>query len=430
MSSPTWVRWRIAGLLFLAAFADYCLRYNLSLGAESMMADLGLSEIQWGWVMAAFPLGYALFQLPGGVAADRFGPRRLLTVIAVAWGLLVLLTAAVPGASVVPIAATLVLLITVQFLVGATHAPIYPTANCVIQRWFPPGRWALPNGLTSTGLTWGVAAVTPVLVGLIAAYGWRTAFVIIAPLGFIAAALWWWYARDYPVEHASVNAAEKALIASGRGGLGTDDPPPGAWRQVVRNRDLLLLTLAYSCMNYGFWTAFGWLFYYLDAISENGSEISVTVTSLQWIAGGFAAALGGWLCDRLCRRVGFRWGCRGPVVVGMLASGSLLVAGLLVEDAYWAAACFIGFFFFNQFTEGPFWTASMAIGRSLAGSAGGVMNTGANLMGVVTLFVAPLIAAALGWKMAIGTLAPFSFLAALLMLFVRADRPLELTAED
>ena len=56
---PSTVRWRIMAILILASFVSYVLRGNLSIAPQSMMLDLGLSEVQWGWVMAAFPAGYA-----------------------------------------------------------------------------------------------------------------------------------------------------------------------------------------------------------------------------------------------------------------------------------------------------------------------------------------------------------------------------------
>lgn len=422
---PTWVRWRITILLIVASFIDYFLRYHLSIAAPAVMPDLGIGEIQWGWVMAAFPLGYAIFQLPGGAAADRFGPRRVLALAMLAWGLLVALTALTPGPTLVPVGVTIAFLCTVGFAVGAAHAPIYPTVACAVRRWFPVGHWALPNGLTSTGLTWGSASVAAVLTALIAAVGWRWGFVLLAPVAFLAAALWWWYARDYPSEHPAVNPSELALITANRPRYGQPCEEPGGWRRVIRNRDLLLLTLAYSCMNYGYYTVFSWFFYYLHSVSAAGESMAVTVTALQWIGGGLGAAVGGLVCDRLCQKVGLRWGCRGPVVLSMVVNGLLLLAGLSTDNLVLASACFVGFFFFNQSTEGPFWAAAMAIGRRFAGSASGVMNTGANAMGVIMTIVAPIIAASFNWTVAIGTAAPFAFLSAILMLFVRADQAVE-----
>jgi len=78
-------------------FISYTLRYNVSTAAPVMMADLGLTEIQWGWVLAAFFTGYTLFQLPGGMLGDRFGPRVVLTVIAVLWSVFTAATALVPN---------------------------------------------------------------------------------------------------------------------------------------------------------------------------------------------------------------------------------------------------------------------------------------------------------------------------------------------
>ncbi len=63
-SRPTNVRWRILAILMFISFVSYMLRGNLSIAGPAMIEDLQLTEIQWGWIMAAFPLGYALFQFP------------------------------------------------------------------------------------------------------------------------------------------------------------------------------------------------------------------------------------------------------------------------------------------------------------------------------------------------------------------------------
>ena len=101
---PSNVRWRILAVLVFVSFVSYLLRGNLSIAGPAMVADLGLDEIQWGWVMAAFPLGYALFQFPGGCWGDRRGPRLTLTLITIAWGVLIVVTSLVPGPDVAPIA--------------------------------------------------------------------------------------------------------------------------------------------------------------------------------------------------------------------------------------------------------------------------------------------------------------------------------------
>ncbi|MCP5093165.1 MAG: MFS transporter, partial [Gammaproteobacteria bacterium] len=208
MSRPSTVRWRVLSLLVLASFISYVLRYNVSTAGPAMMVDLDLTEAQFGYILAAFTAGYTIFQFPGGVFGDVLGPRRALTAIMVVWAILTLLTSAIPGDGYGSVTLTVIALIIVRFLVGAAHAPIYPLTGGVVERWFPVGGWALPNGLSSTGLTLGTAATAPVLAWMLTFLGWRQSFVLLAPLGLIGAALWWWYARDNASEHPAANAEE------------------------------------------------------------------------------------------------------------------------------------------------------------------------------------------------------------------------------
>lgn len=422
---PTWVRWRILGVLVFVSFVSYLLRGNLSIAAPSMIADLKLSEVQWGWIMSAFPLGYALFQFPGGLFGDRVGPRLGLMLITLAWGVLIALTSLVPGPDVVPTAVTIGSLLTVQFFVGAVHAPVYPVMNCAVHRWFPLGGFALPLGLTSSGLTIGLAATASLLPWLIGQHGWRESFLILAPAGLAAAALWWWYGRDDPSRHHATNAAEIRLIQCGR--IETERGPRGqpAWLRTLKNRDVLLLTLSYSCMNFVFYVVFSWGFYYLVRERGFGEQEAGFLTSSQWLLAGAGAALGGWLADFFAGRFGYRWGGRWSIMIGNVASGVLLF-GVAVHPNPYAAAIMLGLcFFFNQSTEGGYWGNSIAIGGRHAGAAGGLMNTGANLMGFVNAVLLSSVASVFGWTIAMEIGAGFALLAAVLMLAVRADRQMD-----
>jgi ACS family glucarate transporter-like MFS transporter len=427
---PSSVRWKMLLVLALASFISYVLRTNLSFAAPEMMADLGLDEVQWGWVLAGFTVGYALFQFPGGILGDRLGPRRVLTVIAVLWALLTAVTSLVPGQEAASTWVIIAVLFLVRFLVGAAHAPVFPVVNASIVRWFPVGGWALPSGLTSTGLTLGGAAAAIVVPLVIVQLGWRTAFLCIAPLGLLTAITWWWYSRDDPAEHPGTNDAEVELIKAGRkseklAGGEQADSGKADWLRVLRNRDVLFLMLSYSSMNYVFYIVFNWFFYYLVEVREFSATDAGFVASAQWIAGAAGAALGGWLCDRMCRTLGLRWGCRWPVIIGMTASAVLLLVGALHPTAYIAVSSMVLLFFFNQMNEGPYWATSIAVGGLHAGAAGGVMNTGANVMGVVNALLVPFFAHAFGWTFAIASGAIFALLGVGFMLLVRADQTVD-----
>ena len=416
------VRWRILAVLVFISFVSYLLRGNLSIAGTTMVADLQLTEIQWGWVMAAFPLGYALFQFPGGCWGDRRGPRLTLTLIAVAWGVLIALTSLTPGRETVPVFLVIGILMTIQFLVGMAHAPVFPIVVCAIERWFPVGRWALPNGLTSSGLTVGLAATASALPWLIGQYGWRASFLILAPFAFLAAALWWWYARDRPDQHPGVNAQELALVSTEveRAPCPVNGVP--AWRRVLKNRDALFAALSYSCMNYVFYVVFSWGFYYLVTVRGFAAQEAGFLTSAQWVAGAAGAFSGGWLGDRLCRVIGLRWGCRWPVILGSGVSALLLIGVAFHPNAYVAAVMLGACFFFNQFTEGAYAANGAAIGGRHSGAVYGLMNTGANLMGFVNAILLSSVAALFGWKIAIAMGAVFALLAVVFIALSDANR--------
>jgi len=421
------VRWRVFAILVAMSFIAYVLRTNLSFAAPEMMADLALDEMQWGYVMAAFTAGYTLFQFPGGMLGDRFGPRRVLTVLMVLWAALTALTSFVPAREVASAGVVLGSLMLIRFLVGATHAPTFPVVNATVVRWFPPGAWALPLGLSSTGLTLGAAAGAVAVPLMVVSIGWRAAFLVLTPLALFSAIAWWRYSRDDPRQHPGVNAAEIEYIEGGGEPREAAEAGPdrGAWRRVLANRDVLLLTLSYSSMNFVFYIVFNWFFYYLVEIREFSATDAGFVASAQWIAGAAGAAVGGWWCDRLCRRLGLRWGCRWPVLVGMGVSVVLLLVGAFHATAWVAVGAMVLLFFFNQLNEGPYWATSVAVGGRHAGAAGGVMNTGANAMGVVNSLLVPWLAMTFSWTVAIASAAAFALLGMASMLLVRADRPVD-----
>jgi len=281
-------------------------------------------------------------------------------------------------------------------------------------------------GLSSTGLTLGFAAAAPVMAWLVTEHGWRTAFVIVAPLGFVVSALWWWYARDDPTEHPSINEAEVSLIMEGHTPpVLTPINPPG-WVRILKDRNIILLTVSYFCSNFVFYSVFSWFYYYAVTVRNFDAGTAGYVTSTQWIAGAAGAALGGWLCDLLVRKFGLRWGSRWPIIIGQLGCAVFLLIGAYHSNAVIAVSFLALCFFFQQITEGSYWSTSIAIGNQLAGAAGGVLNTGANAMGIVNALLVPWIATTFSWQAAIGSGAVFSTVALALLMLVRADQPIDL----
>ena len=160
------VRWRFFAILFMLSFLAYLMRQNIHVAGELMMPELALSELEMGWIFASFIWGYALFQLPGGIAGARFGPRRTLMTVGLLGMAASALTGLLPGTLVKSSAGIMAVLMLVRFVLGAAHAPMYPVQAAAVERWFPVGHWALPNAVSSTGLTLGAAAAQPLVATL------------------------------------------------------------------------------------------------------------------------------------------------------------------------------------------------------------------------------------------------------------------------
>ena len=421
---PTRVRWIILLVVLFASFVSYFVRSNLSVIGGAMMEDTGLTEIQLGYVFSAFAAGYALFQLPGGVLGHRLGARTLITAMAIIWAVLTALTGLVPDTGQWDVVAVLASLIVLRFLVGATNAPIFPvTGGGTVANWFPVGSWGLPMGLQITGLSLGAAVSAPLLVWLVDDYGWRSALLITAPCALVLAVVWWWYVRDFPKDHSSVNPAELALIDAGR------PPPeakqvPGAWKAALANRDILLLTISYFCMNYVFYLFFSWFFFYLVEVKQFDQQQAGLFVSAQWVLGAITGAAGGLLCDRVVRRWGFRLGIRWLAIISLALTGIFLVGGAVTNSVYAAVTLLCLSYGFNQVSDPPYWVAAIAVAGRHGEVATGVLNTGGNVAGFFGGMLVPFVAATLGWTIAVASGALFSLIGAALWLFIRADRPM------
>ena len=342
------------------------------------------------------------------------------------WATLNLLVAFVPGTAAGSATAVVLALVALRFLMGAAQAPLFPIiGGGTTCHWFPVSGWAFPNSLQNFGATFGAAASGPLIAWLMERFGWRASFLITAPVALLCAALWWWYVRDRPAEHPEVNAEERGLIEAGRTAYALAPVEPGAWRVVIRNRQVQLLTAGYFCVNYLFYFFFNWLFVYLIENRQFKLLEGGWYASIPWMAGAVGAVCGGWLCDRLWKRIGARRSCR------YLGASSVAVAAALLLAAGWAphplvavmllALCLAA----EQFSDAIYWAAAIAVAGPRSSAACGLMNTGGNIAGGVVALVVPVVVDRFGWPAALATGAAFAFVAAGLWLVTSPDIAIE-----
>ena len=388
------IRWRIFGFLFVFGLIAYLQQKSLTVTAEQMMPQLGLSQLQIGWLEQAFVLGYGFFQLPGGIFGQRYGARRTLVVIGLLAFAAMISTALAPdwasGESL------FVVLLAAQLALGIGQAAIFPVSAGVFEAWFPPRHWAMVQGLQSMGLQLGAAMTPPLVASLMVAAGWQYALLVttLPAIAFIGA--WAWYGRNRPQEHPSVSRQELAEIGARDEEAAAAGFGAGKLVAVLKNRNVLLLFVSYLCMNYAFYLLANWVFLYLIQVRHFSLLESGWLATVPPLAAAAGAGAGGFLASSLCGRFGLRWGYRLVPLVALPAGGILLLIGVNAANAYVAVLALALSYACVELTEGSFWGAAMAVGRGNTMAVGGVMNTGGNLGGIIGI---PIVAYLSGHQM-------------------------------
>ncbi|MDR3772327.1 MAG: MFS transporter, partial [Terracidiphilus sp.] len=305
------IRYLLVAWLFVLSAVAYLDRTNISIAGIQIGREFGIDHAHLGWVFSAFLIGYAAFQIPGGVFARRFGPRRVLAFSVLWWGLFTALTALAPP----DMRGALLILVLVRFSLGAGEAIMYPAASQFVERWFPIDERGKANGILFGGVGLGSALTPPLLTAIILRYGWRVSFWFCAVVGVLAGVAWLVAARDTPEEHGWVHAGELEHIASGRG-----DTPNHAlhnksarksgapWKRILSSKEVLAITLSYFTYGYVAWIFFSWFYIYLAEVRGLNLKTSALYSMLPFIAMTLGSVIGGAASDWLTRHWSARAG--------------------------------------------------------------------------------------------------------------------------
>jgi MFS transporter, ACS family, glucarate transporter len=431
--SPTRIRWLLIGWLFVLSAVAFLDRVNLSIAGTRLAADYRLSDVQFGLLSTVFLLGYALFQTSAGWLADRWGPRRVLAGGVIWWGIFTALTAAVPTGLRNP----LLLLLLARFLLGAGEAVMYPCSNQFVARWIPTQERGLANGLIFAGVGVGSAASPSLITYIMIHHGWRSSFWICALLGLAVGLVWFLASRDTPDQHPLVSASELAVIrggfvvantrVSGDGALPREQNQPSTtvpWSNILKHREVWLITVSYFGYGYVAWIFFAWFFIYLARVRGMNLKSSAFYATLPFLAMALGCAVGGLIADFVTKGANRRAGRCGVAAVGLALAGIFLAFGSIVDNAPLASVILAGGAGALYLSQSSFWAISADIGGPFSGSVSGFMNMGAQLGGAVTASLTPFIAAHFGWTTSFLVAAAMAFLSSAAWLVVDPDRPL------
>jgi MFS family permease len=397
-------------------------RVNISSAVPVIQKELGYSMVTVGWILSSFRWGYALFQIPGGWLGDRIGPRRALTLIVTWWSIFTSATALAWSATSMA---------GFRFFFGVGEAGAFPIATRSLSRWILPIERGFAQGITHAGSRIGAALTPAIVVWLMAGYGWRMPFFAFGAIGLLWAAVWYWFYRDTPAEHAGVNRAERDLILSSIGGGRRAGVRTAPWRQILRSSTLWTLSLMYFCYAYCISMYLDWFPKYLHDHRGFDLRHMGIYASLPLLAGTGGALAGGWLSDHWAKRFGDLKTARRSVAV----AGFLLAAGAILPATFTASATVSVWYtclavFGLETTVGVSWAIPLDIGGDYAGSVSSVMNTCGNIGGAVSATALGYLVQSYGWNVPFVVASALCLAAAALYGGIDATRKIFVDAMD
>jgi ACS family glucarate transporter-like MFS transporter len=414
--SSTHIRWKLIFCLFVLSAVAYLDRVNLSIASAKLAEEFSISNVRLGFVFSVFLLGYALFQMPAGWLADRFGPRRVLTAGVLWWGVFSALTATISH----NISNAVLILIVLRFSLGAGEAIMYPASNQFVARWIPTQERGRANGIIFAGVGIGAGLTPPLISYTMLRYGWRSSFLLSALIGLAAGAVWFFIARDTPDGHPSVSPSELALIQAGipKSTIVKSPGDSSSWVAILSSHSVWMLSLAYFCFGYVAWIFFSWFFLYLAKVRGLDLKSSAFYATLPFLAMAVCSPLGGALGDLLTNRFGPRVGRCGVAVVGFALTTVFLIFGSAAQDVRVASLVLAGGAGALYLSQSAFWAVSADLGGKSSGSLSSFMNMANQFGGMITAPLTPFLAGQFGWSVGFGVAAAVAVIGAVAWLFV------------
>ena len=345
----------ILTMLVLLGVVTFLDRINISVAGSSIMHDLNLSAAEWGWVQSAFILSYGLMQIPMGALGDRYGHRKILSMIVLWWSLFTAFTG---------MAAGLASLLVIRFMFGIGEAGSSPCSTGVISRWFEKHEVGKAQGYVWAASRMGGALTPFVVIPVMTLLGWREAFYILGALGIVWAAVWYFYYRDRQPETTKETVRQ-----------------PIPWRTILHHKQFWIICAMYFFYAFGSWFFFSWFPTFMElgrGFAKSELTYAVAVPFIMSMIGNIS---GGYLTDRLTKKYGLKIGRKA------LGSTSLAVSAVCMFLAAFIPGK-MAVFVFLSLCFGIFdlmlpsaWALCIDLGKQHAGTISGAMNTAGNLGG-------------------------------------------------
>jgi MFS transporter, ACS family, aldohexuronate transporter len=238
------VRWTVCAMLFVATSINYMDRQVIAILKPTLEHSIGMTEIDYGYIVDAFQIAYAIGLVAGGWLIDKLGTRLGYMLVMAIWSL---------SAMGHALAGTVAEFGFARFFLGLGESGNFPAALKTVAEWFPQSERSLATGIFNSGANVGAILAPAIVPWVTLRYGWHAAFLTTG-LFSVLWILWWLRYYRKPADHATLTAAELRYIYQ-EAAVELGPSPCLPWRQLLRYRQ----TWAYSVAK--FLTDPIWYFY-------------------------------------------------------------------------------------------------------------------------------------------------------------------------
>jgi sugar phosphate permease len=364
----------ILAVMCLMYFISYIDRVNIAVAAPLIRHEMGLTSGQLGLVFSAFAYPYAIMQVVGGWLADKYGPKRVLIGLSLVWGLATLATG---------FAGSVSMLVAVRFILGIGEGGAFPTATRAFTYWMPVAERGFAQGITHSFARLGGAVTPPLVLAVVATGGWRDAFILLGAASLAWTVLFLCVFTNSPEQNRHITPEETAEIGYRKGDCDRAKHAVTPWRKLIHR--MWLVTLVDFCYGWLLWVYLTWLPSYLKESRGFDLKQLALFTALPLLAGVIGDTLGGVVSDKLFKLTGrLRFARCAVLVVGLGGSLAFLLPMISATNPLTAVWFLSASFFFLEITNPVLWTLPLDIAGKYAGTAGGMMNTGFGVAGMVS----------------------------------------------
>jgi len=407
------LRWWIIALVMLGALLNYLTRATMGVAAPTLLADLSISEREYGWITGAFQAGIML-QPAVGYVLDTLGLRTGLAIFAGAWSAISIAHG---------FASSWQAFAALRGLLGFAEGSANPAGMKVVATWFPARERGFAGGFYNIGASVGSMLAPPLVAWAILAFNWRAAFVITGLLGLFWVALWWWGFRT-PDQHPALSAQERAKITEGQeADLQTDGAKPSMLK-LLRRRDFWGIALPRLLADPTWGTLSFWVPLYL--VQTRGFDLKqiALFAWLPFLAADAGCLFGPAVADFLQRRgVSLINARRGAFTLGALMMTGMMFVGR-VESPYAAIALLcLGGFAHQTLSVTVITMASDLFKRNEVATVAGMAGTCGNLGVLIFSLLIGSLVATVGYDPFFVALGLLDIAGAVLLWTLVRDRP-------